>query len=592
MDADLRIEAAPFRDPRYAPRRLDVERRADGTMILANPTPVTGAFRTMSGPLAHWAGVAPSRTWLAERSGEGWRELSYLEAHEKVMALAGGLRALGVVGERPLLILARNGLEHALIKYAAMSHGMPAAPVSPQYGLPGANLARLAHAVEVLNPSAVFTEDAALFGEALDAPFLAGLPVIAAKNARPGDVTFEALLAAAPVAASADPDDHAKYLLTSGSTGRPKAVICRHRNISTNAAQVASCFEDSDPPVIVNAAPWSHSLGANAILHMALHRGGTVYIDAGQPVAGRFAETVRNLKDVSPTYHNMVPAGWMLFAGELERDEDLARRFFARVRVLQYGGANLSQEFCDRIQTVAVRTVGERISFASGYGATETGPTAANVHWPNSRMGLMGLPLPGTSVKLAPEGDRLEFRVKGPQVTSGYLGLPEVSARSFDEEGFYRLGDAARFIDPEDPTQGLAFDGRLSENFKLASGTFVSVGDLRIVAVGAVGDAVTDAVVCGEGREAVGLLFYPKPGMDQAEIADAVRVGLERLNAGAKGSGGKVVRALVLDSAPDANAGEITDKGYIAQSLARALRAEAEARLFAEPAGPDVIVLT
>jgi feruloyl-CoA synthase len=590
MDAKLDIEAAPFRDARYAPRRLEVEHRRDGTMILVNPTPVTGAFRTMTEPLAHWAGLAPDRVWLAERSGEGWRELTYGAAHEQVMALAGGLRSLGVVGERPLLILARNGLDHALIKYAAMSQGMPVAPVSPQYGLPGANLARLGHAVEVLNPAAIFTEDAALFADALGAPFLAGLPVIAAKNPRPGDVAFETLLASAPVAASASPDDVAKYLLTSGSTGRPKAVICLHRNISTNAAQVASCFDDPDPPVIVNAAPWSHSLGANAILHMAAHRGGTVYIDAGQPVAGRFAETVRNLKEVSPTYHNMVPAGWMLFAGELERDADLARTFFARVRVLQYGGANLGQEICDRIQAVAVRTVGERISFASGYGATETGPTAANVHWQNNRMGLMGLPLPGTSVKLAPDGERLEFRVKGPQVTGGYLGLPEVSAASFDEEGFYRLGDAARLIDPQDPSQGLAFDGRLSENFKLASGTFVGVGDLRISAVGAVGDAVTDAVVCGEGRENVGLMFYPKPGHAPDQIAAAVRSGIERLNAGAKGSGGRVVRALVLDSAPDANAGEITDKGYIAQSLARAVRAGDVERLFAEPAPEGVMV--
>ena len=592
MDAELRIATAPFRDPRYAPRRLDVDRRADGTMILANPTPITGAFATMSEPMAHWAQAAPARTWLAERSGEGWREVAYLEAHEQVMALAGGLRSLGVVGERPLLILARNGLEHALIKYAAMSQGMPVAPVSPQYGLPGADLARLAYAVEVLHPACVFTEDAALFGDALAAPFLAGLPVIALKNPRPGDVAFADLLRATPVAASARPDDHAKYLLTSGSTGRPKAVICRHRNIATNAAQVASCFDDPDPPVIVNAAPWSHSLGANAILHMSTHRGGTVYIDAGQPVSGRFAETVRNLKEVSPTYHNMVPAGWMLFAGELERDEALARTFFARVRVLQYGGANLSQEFCDRIQAVAVATVGEKISFASGYGATETGPTAANVHWTNDRMGLMGLPIPGTSVKLAPEADKLEFRVKGPQVTSGYLGLPEASAAAFDEEGFYRLGDAARFADPDDPTQGLVYDGRLSENFKLASGTFVGVGDLRIAAVGAVGDAVSDAVVCGEGYDQVGLMFYPKPGHTPAEIAEAVRVGLTRLNANARSAGGRVARALVLDSAPDANAGEITDKGYIAQALARSLRAEAVERLFAEPAAADVIVLS
>jgi feruloyl-CoA synthase len=590
MDAEIRTQTAPFRDPRYAPRRLEVERRADGVMILTNPTPVVAPFATMTGPLDHWAQRDPGRVWLAERSGKGWRELTYGAAHEQVMALAGGLRALGVVGTRPLLILARNGLDHALIKYAAMSQGMPAAPVSPQYGLPGANLARLAHAVEVLQPAAIFTEDAALFGEALEAPFLAGLPVIAAANPRPGDVSFADLLKSAPVAASADPDDTAKYLLTSGSTGRPKAVICRHRNIATNAAQVAACFDDPDPPVIVNAAPWSHSLGANAILHMAAHRGGTVYIDAGQPVAGRFAETVRNLKEISPTYHNMVPAGWMLFAGELERDEDLARKFFARVRVMQYGGANLGQDICDRIQAVAVRTVGEKISFASGYGATETGPTAANVHWTNDRMGLMGLPLPGTAVKLAPAGDKLEFRVKGPQVTSGYLGLPQVSADSFDEDGFYRLGDAARFIDPEDPAQGLAFDGRLSENFKLASGTFVSVGELRIQAVGAVGDAVTDAVVCGEGRETLGLLFYPKPGHAPDEVAAAVRAGVTALNARAKGSGGRVARALVLATAPDANAGEITDKGYIAQALARSLRAADVERLFAEPAGPDVLV--
>ena len=589
MTAKVKLAAAPFRDPRYAPRRLDVERRADGTVILTNPAPIKGAFATVVEPMAHWSRVAPERVWLAERAGEGWRELTYGAAQQRVMVLAGGLRALGVIGTRPLLILARNGLEHAAIKYAAMSQGMPVAPVSPQYGLPGANLDRLKYAVECLDPAAIFTEDANLFGHALAAPFLRGIPVIAHKNPGPGQATYESLLTATPAAATAKPDDTAKYLLTSGSTGRPKAVICLHRNMAINAAQVASCFDDPDPPVIVNAAPWSHSLGANAILHMSTHRGGSVYIDSGQPVAGRFAETVRNLKAISTTYHNMVPAGWMLLAAELERDADLARTFFAQVRVLQYGGASLSQEIGDRIQAVALATVGEKISFGSGYGATETGPTAANVHWPNSRMGMMGLPLPGTAVKLAPEGDRLEFRVKGPQVTQGYLGMPEISAASFDDEGFYRLGDAARWIDPQDPHQGLAFDGRLSENFKLASGTFVSVGDLRINAVGAVGDTVTDAVVCGEGQERVGLLFYPKPGFSTVEIAAAVRAGVERLNATARGSGGKISRALVLATAPDAGAGEITDKGYIAQSVARALRAASVEALFADPPGQEVL---
>lgn len=588
MDARIRPLDAPFRDPRYAPAQLEIEERGGGELILSNPTAYSGAFTTMTQALDRWALEAPGRTWLAERSGEGWREVSFGEAHGAVRALAGGLRELGVVGTRPLLILARNGIDHALIKYAAMSQGMPVAPVSPQYGLPGANLSRLAHAVEVLKPAAIYTEDAQLFGEALDAPFLAGLPVVAGRNPRPGDVPLGRLLKSSGVDATAKPDDHAKYLLTSGSTGLPKAVICLHRGIATNAAQIAACFADDEPPVMVNSAPWSHSLGANSILHMALHRGGSVYIDAGQPVAGRFGETVRNLKEVATTYHNMVPAGWMLFAGELERDEALARTFFEKVRVLQYGGAALGQDVCDRIQAVAVATVGEKISFASGYGATETGPTACNVHWRNERMGLIGLPVPGTAVKLTPAGGKLEFRVKGPQVSPGYLGRPELSAQSFDPEGFYLLGDAARFADEADPKQGLAFDGRISENFKLASGTFVTVGDLRVKAVSAVGDAVTDAVVCGEGKEAVGLLFYPNPNLPRAQVEAAVRAGLERFNANAKGSGGKVARALVLDTAPDPHAGEITDKGYIAQPIARALRAAAAERLFSDAS--DVMV--
>ena len=588
MDARIRPTDAPFRDARYARPQLDIEERGGGELILSNPTPYSGDFTTMTQALDRWAAEAPARTWLAERSGEGWRRTSFGEAREQVRAIAGGLRELGVVGTRPLLILARNGIDHGLVAYAAMSQGMPIAPVSPQYGLPGANLTRLAHAVEVLKPAAVYTEDAALFSEALEAPFLAGLPVIAAKNARPGDVPLARLTAAAGVDATAKPDDHAKYLLTSGSTGLPKAVICLHRGIAVNSAQIAACFDDDEPPVMVNSAPWSHSLGANSILHMALHRGGTLHIDAGQPVAGRFAETVRNLKDVPTTYHNMVPAGWMLLVGELERDEALARTFFEQVRVLQYGGAALGQDTCDRIQAVAVATVGEKISFASGYGATETGPTACNVHWRNDRMGLIGLPAPGTAVKLTPAAGKLEFRVKGPQVSPGYLGRPELSAQSFDADGFYLLGDAARLVDPSDPRAGLAFDGRISENFKLASGTFVTVGDLRVKAVSAVGDAVTDAVVCGEGKEAVGLLFYPNPNMDRPAIAAAVRAGIERFNAGAKGSGGKVARALVLDTPPDANAGEITDKGYIAQPVARTLRAAEAERLFSDAA--DVMV--
>ena len=589
MDADLRPSTTPFRDPLYAPRRLEVEHRGGGELVLTNPAPFSRAFETTTASLAHWARAAADRVWLAERSGAGWRTVTFAEAWQRISALAAGLQALGVVGERPLLILARNNIDHALIAYAAMGQGMPVAPVSPQYGLPGANLMRLTHACAALNPACVFTEDAALFGEGLGAPCLVGLPVIAAASGRPGDIALDSLYGAASAAPVATPDQHAKYLLTSGSTGLPKAVINTHRTMSLNVAQITACFDDPEPPVLVHSAPWSHSLGANSILHYSAHRGGTLYIDAGQPTAARFGETLRNLKEISPTYQNMVPAGWMLFAEELEKDEALARTFFSRVRLLQYGGAALGQATADRIQAVAARTVGERISFGSGYGATETGPTACNVHWPNARMGMIGLPLPGTSVRLVPEAGKLDFRVKGPQITPGYLGQPELSAAAFDEEGFYRLGDAARFVEPGNPQAGMIFDGRLAENFKLASGAFVSVGELRIGAIGAIGDAVTDAVVCGEGHDRVGLLLYPNPTMARAKIADAVKAGLEAFNAKAKSSGGRVARALVLPDGPNAGAGEITDKGYIAQSLARTRRASDAQRLFADPTPTDVM---
>jgi len=592
MDGSTR-SPAPFRDARYAPRALEVEQRGDA-LILRNPMPYSDAVQTVTAPLARWAVEAPDRIWLAERNGDGWRTVSFAEARIRIEALAGGLKALDLGPGRPLLILARNTIDHALIGYAAMSLGAPISPVSPQYGLAGADLSRLDFAVQRLNPAAVYVDDAAAFAGALAAPFLAGLPVIVSHNARDGDLTFSELLDAPPVAPLCEPGDVAKLLLTSGSTGKPKAVICTHANIALNAAQIEACYADPEPPVLVNSAPWSHSLGANAILHMVLHRGGTLYIDAGQPTPARFAETIRNLREVSPTYHNMVPAGWGLLIGELERDEALARTFFEKVRVLQYGGASMAQSILDRVQAVAVRTIGERVTFAAGYGATETGPTACNIHWLNARSGMVGLPTPGTAVKLVPAGDKFEIRVRGPQVSPGYLDQPDATRDAFDEDGFYRLGDAARLADPEDPAAGLVFDGRLVENFKLASGPFVAAGALRVAAVSAIGGVVSDAVVCGEGEDGVGLMLFIDPTAatrlgDASAVRAAVVDGLTRMNITAKG-GGRVTRALILDGLPDAASGELTDKGYINQALARERRPRELARLFAEAPDGDILV--
>ena len=588
-------QALSVRDPRYIPRRLTIDRRPDGSILLHNPTPLTGVFDNAVAAVAHWAALSPDRAWLAERSGEGWRTVTYAEGHARVRAIAGGLAALGLPTGAPLLILARNSIDHALIAFAAMSRGIPIAAVSPQYGLAGAELSRLAHAADLIRPGAVLVDDPAAFAGALDSEILAGLPVIATRGGRDGAVVIDDLLRAAPADRTAAPDDIAKLLLTSGSTGKPKAVICLHRAVATTAAQVSACFDDPEPPVVVNQAPWSHSLGANAILQMVTHRGGSVYIDAGQPVAGRHLETVRNLREIAPTYHNMVPAGWDLLAGELERDSDLARTFFSRVRLLQYGGAALGQTTCDRIQAVARATVGEGISFSSGYGSTETGPTATNVHWPNVTMGLMGLPVPQTTVKLAPSQGRMEFRVKGPQMSAGYYRNPEATAAAFDEEGFYRLGDAARSVREDQLEQGLVFDGRLSENFKLSNGTFVNAGALRVAAVSAIGGVAADAVVCGEGFGGVGMLIFLNPPfcakLSRYQIRAAVRAGLLAHNARASGGSGRVDRALILQGSPDAPSGEITDKGYINQTLARARRRDDIAKLFTDPPVDGVIVL-
>ena len=577
--------AAPWRDPRYAPDHVRFEAREEGGGVLANPAPLGRVFATAAAPLDHWAAETPSRTWLAERAGEGWRRLSFGEASQRVAALAGGLARFGLGPQRPLMLLARNGIDTALATYAAMRAGAPAAPVTPQYGLPGAEPARLRHALQLLAPGAVFVDDPELYRPALEAAGAGDLP-------RLGPADLERLSAAGAARDAGAPQGVAKLLLTSGSTGAPKAVAISHVNLATNAAQVTACFDDPEAPVMVNSAPWSHSLGAHAVLHLAAHRGGTLHIDAGQPTPARFGETLRNLAEVETTYHNMVPAGWALLADALERDAALARTFFARVRVMQYGGAGLPASVLARVQAAAVRACGERVTFAAGYGVTETTPTVSNVRWPNDRSGLLGSPIPQTEIKLAPVGGgKLEVRVRGPQTAAGYRQADgSLKPLPVDEEGFYATGDAGRLAEPERPGKGIVFDGRLVENFKLATGAFVAAGALRLSAMSVLGGLATDAVVCGENQPGVGLLLFPHPDAPD----DAGERALERLrvfNIEAKGVGGRIARALLLRDGPDVSSGEVTDKGYVNQALARTRRAHDVARLFAAEPDAAVIVL-
>lgn len=603
--------------PYISPVRLTQERRADGALLLSNPHPLRPAERTMLCALARWAQTHPDRLWLAEPAGEaGWRRLSYGEGWAQVRAAAAGLRALGLPAGAAVAILSGNSLAHAVMSYACALAGLAACPVTPAYSLAAPDARRLCTLFSVAQPAAIFVEGGPAFQRALDGLARPDLPVIQAGAAPRAArlIAFERLLGADPAPFDPDAIDRAataKLMLTSGSTGLPKAVVMTHANLCDNAAQIRSVFDPAlearcwpDGMVMVNSLPWSHSLGGNAVLHMLTTAGGSLYIDWGAPTPGRFGPTLAALSTIAPDYHIAVPAGWALLCDALERDEALAQRFFARLRIMQYGGASLPADLVARLQALAARVTGERITLAAGYGATETAPTVCNVHWPNARAGLVGLPVPGLTLKLTPFAGKLEARVKGPGVTPGYLHDAARTAAAFDEEGYFKLGDALRFADPDQPEAGLAFDGRIAEEFKLASGVWVNAGAVRTALVAAGEGLFQDAVICGENEAQTAALIFLAPGpaqrvagaaLDLAGLAahpavrEAAAAALARLNAAAPPSR-QIARALLLPDAPDSGAGEITDKGSLNQALCRTLRAGHVAALFAAGSDPRLIL--
>jgi feruloyl-CoA synthase len=512
---------------------------------------------------------------------------------ERVRALAAGLDACAIVAGDVLLILARNGIDHALVSYAAMSLGAAAAPVTPQYGAPGADLGRLRNAVASLAPDAVYLDDAAAYADPEHWLGGAQLPVravrvISGRNPRPGQTPLADLEKGALVR-TPEPWMTAKLLLTSGSTGRPKAVIQTHAAVATNAAQITACFDDptrrwwSTPRP--GATAWARTPSCTWSCTAAARCTST---PANRSPAAS-ARPVRNLREVATTYHNMVPAGWAMLADELERDPELARVFFSRVRVLQYGGASMAQSVCDRIQAVALATVGERISFATGYGSTETGPTACNIHWPNFRTGMMGLPVPGTTLKLAPVGEKLEARVRGPQISPGYLGRPELTAAAFDEEGFYRLGDAARLAEDGRPEAGSSSTGasRRTSSWRRAPSSLPACCGPRPCPPARARSA-TPSCAARAGTASACCCSPTPAGAGPTAPPPSAPVWSGSMPA-ARGGSGRVARALIVEGQPDAASGELTDKGYINQALARERRAGDVERLYATPLAEGVI---
>lgn len=584
--------------PYVSPTLIDIQKREDGCLILTNPHPMRAAFENVCAPLFHHAKESPDHLWLCGIENGEWHKITYAEGAKIVAELAASLDGILPRGS-VVAIGCPNSLMHAFLTYALPLIGLVPAPISPAYSLKATDSRRLKEAIEILGAKAIFFEgdkfkraiewlkddDIMVWGNDIFPP---------PSSIEIGEPEVRAWLSAI------SPQDLCKVLLTSGSTGLPKAVAITHFNLSQNAAQIRSTFDPEKEKeiwpngiVMINHLPWSHSLGGNAILHMLTHSCGTLWIDEGSPTHEGIKKSVEAIKLVKPNYHNTVPLGWSLLLHELEHDEELANALFENLVIMQYGGAALSQDVFARLQAIAKRITREEITLAAGYGATETGPTACNVHWPNSRMGLVGLPVPGVTMKLVPHNDKLEARVKGPAITPYYLNNEAKTKEAFDDEGFYILGDALAFYDKEHPEYGLKFDGRLSEEFKLLNGSFVQVSALRLGIIAACDGLVHDAVICGEGREFLGALIFLNPincdkllgasnissHAKKPQLINIISKKLKPLYEGKSAT--LAIRAFAnIPNAPSLEAGEITDKGYLNQSKCRANYAELEKLIY------------
>jgi len=602
----------------FAPAAVTVREGGDGVLYLSSPRALGDYPPALGHYLVHWAATAPNRAFLAERDGDGdWRTLSYADALDRVRRLASRLLTLGLGPGRPIAILSPNSIAQALLSLAAIHVGIPVAPVSPAYALMSRDYGKLKHVMGLLAPGMIFVDTPAPFAAALGALDTGPTRLLARQADHAGGdnlLLIDDLIAAGDAAdtavdkafAALTPDTVAKILFTSGSTGDPKGVINSQRMLCSNQQAMAQCwpFLERHPPVLLDWLPWSHTFGANHNFNLVLRNGGTLYIDQGKPAPGLIEATVSNLKNVAPTLYFNVPAGYEALLPYLEADAAFARHFFSNLEMVFYAAAALPQAVWERLEAVASKAGVARPVFASAWGSTETAPLATTVHYPIARAGTIGLPIPGTVLKLVPTADSFEVRVKGPNITPGYWRQPELNHAAFDDEGYYIIGDAVRFAEPGNPAAGLAFDGRIGENFKLRSGTWVNVGNLRIQAISAGQPLIRDAVVAGDGETFVSLLIFPdEAGCRQAAgkdlplaelIADpdviaALRRGLAAYNRQFPASSTRIRRALFMLEPPDIDKGETTDKGYINQRAVLRRRADLVARLYAD--GDGVIVI-
>jgi feruloyl-CoA synthase len=569
---------------RLAPAKVEVEKRPDGSMLLRSPQKLAPYARCVTEWLVQWSDAAPERTFLAERNKDSWKKLSYREAYGAVRRIAQALLERGLNAQKPVAILSDNSIDHALLALGAMHVGIPAAPISPAYSLMSKDFGKLKTIFDLLKPGLVYAADPQKFGPALEAVGAQPVSVPELLETNPGSTQERDF-------SKVTPNTIAKILFTSGSTGTPKGVINTHAMLCANQQMLAQAwpFVEDRPPVIVDWLPWNHTFGGNHNFNLVLRNGGTLYIDGGKPVPILVENTVRNLKEIASTMYFNVPRGYDLLLPYLEQDAALRRNFFKDLDVLFYAAASLPQNLWDRLKNLAKKENNTRLAMLSAWGSTETSPLATSVHFPMERPGVIGLPVAGCELKLVPAAGKLEVRVRGPHVMPGYYGRPDLTQAAFDEEGFYRIGDAVKLARPDDPSAGVVFDGRVAEDFKLSTGTWVSAGAVRVRLIAAADPLIQDAVITGHDRDQVGALVFLSPATkDMSFVAVRSRLGgiLEKL-AQEGGSSTYPARLLVMNEAPSIDANEITDKGYVNQRAVLERRAALVEKLYSND--PDVI---
>jgi len=567
---------------RFAPAKVELEKRADGAMLLRSPQKLGPYARCVTEWLVRWSDRAPERTFLAERAGNTWKKLSYRETYGAVRRIAQALLDRGLGPGKPVAILSDNGIDHALLALGAMHVGIPAAPVSPAYSLMSKDFGKLKYIFDLVQPGLVFAADPEKFAPALAAVGAKNTSVDDLLETNPGSTQEREF-------SKVNPDTVAKILFTSGSTGIPKGVVNTHRMLCANQQALAQAwpFVEDKPPVIVDWLPWNHTFGGNHNFNLVLRNGGTIYVDGGKPAPGLVEATARNLKEIAPTMYFNVPRGYDLLLPFLESDAGLRRNFFRDLDVLFYAAAALPQNLWERLGNLARKEGNTRLAMLSAWGSTETAPLATSVHWPMERAGVIGLPVAGCELKLVPSAGKLEVRVRGPNVTPGYHKRADLTKAAFDDEGFYRIGDAVRFADASDPAKGIVFDGRVAEDFKLSTGTWVHAGAVRLQLIAAGDPLIQDAVVTGHDRSELGALVFLTPKAKELS-PEAVRAWLSGALKKLQGSSSmRPTRLLVMTEPPSIDANEITDKGYMNQRAVLERRADLVEKLYSS--GAEVI---